>query len=359
MKIGLIGLPLVGKTTLYNLLTQSDAAVSKFLTGKTEPNLGMAKVPDLRIDWLSQLFKPKKTIYAQIETTDLPGLSHDSASGSNAFLQNIRQVDALVHVIRTFEASDIEHVDGKVDPLRDFNNVNAELLLADMDFVEKRIQRIQSGKKVTAEQKIEQEALQKYLQALEEEKPLREVILTEEETASIQHYAFFTNLPQLVVINVDETQFKSGNYPNQDTLEVAVKEKGYGYLVLCAEMENEIAKLPEEDQQLFMEDLGIQEAGTYRLARSMYELVGLISFFTVGEDEVRAWTIEKNLEAKKAAGKIHSDLERGFIRAEVVAYHDLREQGTMNRCKEKGLLRLEGKEYKVKDGDILNIRFNV
>lgn len=184
-------------------------------------------------------------------------------------------------------------------------------------------------------------------------------MLTEEETSSIQHYAFFTNLPQLVVVNVDETQFKSGNYPNQDTLEKAVKEKGYGYLVLCAEMENEIAKLPEEDQQLFMEDLGIQEAGTYRLARSMYELVGLISFFTVGEDEVRAWTIEKNLEAKKAAGKIHSDLERGFIRAEVVAYHDLKEQGTMNKCKEKGLLRLEGKEYKVKDGDILNIRFNV
>lgn len=359
MKIGLIGLPLVGKTTLYNLLTNSEAPTSKFLTGKTEPNLGMARVPDLRIDWLSRLFKPKKTIYAQIETTDLPGLSHDSDSGSNAFLHNIRQVDALVHVIRAFEAEEIEHVDGKIDPYRDFNNVNAELLLADMDFVEKRLQRIQTGKKITAEQKLEQEALLKYQEALEAEKPLSEVVLTEEEAESIKHYAFFTNLPQLIVLNVDESQFKLGKYPNQDQLEKAVDQKGYGFLTLCAEMENEIARLPEEDQALFMEDLGIEEAGTYRLARSMYELVGLISFFTVGEDEVRAWTIDKDLEAKKAAGKIHSDLERGFIRAEVVAYHDLFQQGTMNRCKEKGLLRLEGKEYRVKDGDILNIRFNV
>lgn len=359
MKIGLIGLPLVGKTTLYNLLTDSKAPTSKFLSGKTEPNLGMAKVPDLRIDWLSNLFKPKKTIYTQIETTDLPGLSHDSDTGSNAFLHNIRQVDALVQVVRAFEDQDIEHVDGKIDPLRDFNNVNAELLLADMDFVEKRLQRIQTGKKVTTEQKIEQDALRKYLAALEEEKPLSEVELTEAEAESIQHYAFFTNLPQLIVVNVDESQFKSGEYPNRIQLEEAVRQQGYGLLVLCAEMENEIAHLPSEDQALFMEDLGISEAGTYRLARSMYELVGLISFFTVGEDEVRAWTIEKDLEAKKAAGKIHSDLERGFIRAEVVAYQDLFQQGTMNRCKEKGLLRLEGKEYKVKDGDILNIRFNV
>jgi hypothetical protein len=359
VKIGLIGLPLVGKTTLYNLLTDSEAATSKFLTGKTEPNLGMAKVPDLRIDWLSSLFKPKKTIFTQIETTDLPGLSHDSDTGSNAFLHNIRQVDALVQVIRAFEDNDIEHVDGKIDPFRDFNNVNAELLLADMDFVEKRLQRIQTGKKVTAEQKLEQDALHKYLKALEEEKPLSEVTLTEAEAETIKHYSFFTNLPQLIVINVDESQFKSGKYPTQEQLEEAVRQQGYGLLVLCAEMENEIAHLPQEDQALFMEDLGIVEAGTYRLARSMYELVGLISFFTVGEDEVRAWTIEKDLEAKKAAGKIHSDLERGFIRAEVVAYHDLFQQGTMNRCKEKGLLRLEGKEYKVKDGDILNIRFNV
>lgn len=288
MKIGLIGLPLVGKTTLFNLLTDSDAEISEFLSGKTESNFGMGKVPDLRIDWLSDLFKPKKTIYAQIEITDLPGLTHDSATGGNAFLHNIRQIDAVVHVIRAFKAENVAHVDDKVDPWRDFNNINAELLLADMDFVEKRLQRILSGKKITTEQKLEQEALHKYLAALEEEKPLSEVELTEAEAEAIKNYAFFTNLPQLVVVNVDEDQYKAGHYPNQEQLEAVAKEKGYGYLMLCAEMENEISRLPQEDQQLFMEDLGIEEAGTYRLARSMYGLLGLISFFTVGEDEVRA-----------------------------------------------------------------------
>src|SRR5665647_775958 len=359
MKIGLIGLPLVGKTTLFNLLTDGNAETSKYLSGRTELNLGMAKVPDIRIDWLSKLYKPRKTTYAQIEITDLPGLSREGSTGGNSFLDQIRQVDALVHVVRAFHSDDLEHVDGNVDPIRDLNNIDAELLLADLDFIEKRLQRIQSGKKITPEQNLELAALAKYQAALEDEKPLREVALSEAETVSLQNYAFFSMLPQLVVVNVDEVQFKAEDFPSKAKVEQTLQEKGYGYLVICAEMENEIAQLPEEDRALFMEDLGITEAGTYRLARSMYELVHLISFFTSGEDEVRAWTITKGLGAKKAAGKIHSDLERGFIRAEVVAYEDLHTYGTVGKCKEKGLLRLEGKEYIVKDGDILNIRFNV
>lgn len=358
MKIGLIGLPLAGKTTLFNLLCDASAETSRFLSGRTEPNHGMARVPDLRIDWLSELYKPKRTIYAQIETTDLPGLQHGEGGGSNSFLQQIRQVDALVQVVRAFRA-DIDHVDGSIDALRDLDNVQAELLLADLDMIEKRIERIRGGKKITDEQKQETEILAKCRGALEEERPLATLDLSEDEEAMLVHYGFFTQLPQLIVVNVDEDQFKAGDYPQKAELEAWAEQRGYRIVTLCAAMEEEIAKLPTEDRLMFMEDLGVSEAGSYRLAREMYALADLISFFTVGEDEVRAWTISAGLNAKQAAGKIHSDLERGFIRAETAAYDDLREHGSMAKLKEKGLLRLEGKDYIVKDGDILNIRFNV
>lgn len=360
MKIGIIGLPLVGKTTLFNLLTQAEAETSKFYSGRTEANHGMARVPDERIDWLSAQFKPRKTIYAQIEVTDLPGLTHNVEGGSgNPFLANIRTVDALVHVVRAFGGDEIEHVEGNLNPVRDIDSVNSELLLADLDLIERRIERIKTGKKVIPEQKIEMDALQKCYEALEKELPLTTVTLSEAEAATLQHYEFFTEKPQLVVINVDEAQFKANDYPQKQQIEAMLQEKGIPVLVLCAQTEREIAELPAEDRELFMADLGVDHPGTYRLARSMYDLLGLIAFFTVGEDEVRAWTIKKGLDAKRASGKIHSDLERGFIRAEVVSYDALREHGTMAKCKEKGVFRLEGKDYIVKDGDILNIRFNV
>ena len=359
MKIGLIGLPLAGKTTLFNLLCDTSAETSRFLSGRKEPNHGMARVPDRRIDWLSALYKPKRTIYAQMETTDLPGLQHGEGSGGNSFLQQIRQVDALVQVVRAFAMDDIDHVDGTIDPWRDLNNVQAELLLADLDMIEKRLERVKTGKKVTDEQKQEIELLAICRDALEEEKPLATLNFSEAEQAMLIHYGFLTQMPQLIVMNVDEIQFKDQSYPHQGDIEQWATMRGYRVVTLCAAMEEEIAKLPEEDRALFMEDLGIEDSGSYRLAREMYSLVGLISFFTVGEDEVRAWTIACGLNAKQAAGKIHSDLERGFIRAETAAYSDLVEHGSMVKLKEKGLLRLEGKEYPVKDGDILNIRFNV
>lgn len=359
MKIGLVGLPLAGKTTLFNLLTQSEIETSQFYSGKLDANFAMAQVPDLRVDHLTTLYKPRKTIYAQIEITDLPGLKSDGSASGNIFLQNVRKVDALVHVIRAFADENVEHLDGSIDPLRDFNNLNAELYLADLDFVEKRLQRIESGKKITSEQKAEYSALKKYLEALEKEESLKSVELEDEEREAVQHYSFFSEMPQLVVINTDETSFKAGNYLNSEALEQAISQKGYSSLLLSAKIEGEIGQLPKEDRSIFMEDLGLTEAGTYRLARQMYQLLGQISFFTVGEDEVRAWTIDRDLAAKKAAGKIHSDLERGFIRAEVVAYKDILEWGSFNKCKEKGLVRLEGKDYPVKDGDIINVRFNV
>ena len=358
MKIGLIGLPLVGKTTLYNLLCATNMPTSNFLSGRTEPNHGMARVPDMRIDWLRDLYKPKRTIYAQIETTDLPGLRHGENSGGNSFLQQIRQVDALVHVVRAFN-SDVEHIDGSVDPLRDLDHVQAELLLADLDLVEKRIERIKTGKKVTDEQKKEIEMLLKCQQALEDEKPLASLDFSDLEKEMMIHYGFFTQLPQLIVVNVDEAQYKQQSFPKEAEVREWANARSFPLLPLCAAMEEEIDKLPLEDRELFMADLGIEVSGSYVLAREMYALVGLISFFTVGEDEVRAWTINLGTEAKQAAGKIHSDLERGFIRAETASYTDLREHGSLPKLKEKGLLRLEGKEYIVKDGDILNIRYNV
>lgn len=359
MKIGLVGLPLAGKTTLYNLLTGNNLETSQFYSGKMDANLGMAQVPDVRADHLLQIYKSKRVVNAQLEITDLPGLKSDRLGSGNLFLQNVRKVDALVHVIRAFDDANVEHLDGDLDPLRDFNNLNAELYLADLDFLEKRIERIQNGKKITPEHRLEQSALEKYLQALEEEQPLHSVELSEEEADAIKHYSFFSQVPQLVVINTDEESFKNQSYKNQEELDKAIKEQGYGRLLLSAKIEGEIAELPPEDRELFMEDLGLKETGAYRLAREMYALLGQISFFTVGENEVRVWTIDQDLPARKAAGKIHSDMERGFIRAEVVAYDDLKEHGSFNKCKEKGLVRLEGKEYPVKDGDVITIRFNV
>lgn len=362
MEIGLVGLPMVGKTTIFNLVTNAGVETSNYLTGKTETNVGMAKVPDKRINYLSDMFKPKKTTFAQIKFSDVPGLVRGSSQGKgvgNRFLDSIRNSDLLVHVVRAFENPDVPHAEGSIDPMRDVETINLELLLADLDLVEKRIERIKGGKKIKKEMFAELEVLQRLLEALENEVPLHQVELSDKEREMLQNYSFFSEKPSIIVVNTGEEQFKSGDYPRKHELESWAAEKGTKLLEVCGQAEMEIAQLPEEDREMFMEDLGIEESGIDRMARAAYDYLGLISFFTVGEDEVKAWTIKRDTIAKKAAGKIHTDLERGFIRAEVIHFDDLKACGSMAAARDKGLVRLEGKEYVVKDGDILNIRFNV
>ena len=360
--VALIGLPMVGKTTIFNLVTAAGVETSKFLSGKSETNVGIALVPDRRIDLLARLYQPRKTTYAQIQFSDVPGLVRGSSQGKgvgNKFLDAIRNVEILVHVVRVFDDPDVIHVDDHVDPLRDVETIGFELLLADLDLIEKRLERIRAGKKITKEAEAEMVVLQKCLEALENEVPIGRLDLKPEERELLRTYSFFTEKPLILVANTDEQQFRSGTYPGRDRLHQLARDKGLQFLEVCGLVEMEIQQLPEEDRQLFVEDLGLSESGVDRLARAAYETLGLISFFTVGEDEVKAWTITRDLVARQAAGKIHSDLERGFIRAEVVKYEDLEALGNMTRVKEKGLARLEGKDYPVQDGDIMNIRFNV
>ncbi|MGI6588849.1 MAG: redox-regulated ATPase YchF [Peptococcia bacterium] len=359
MKIGLVGLPLTGKTTFFNLLTSGKAETG---SGKIDANLGTARVPDPRIDFLSDLYQPRKTIYAQIDCIDIAGLISSQGgqkSGASKFLNDVRVCDALVHVLRAFQNPQVVHVQEEINPARDLETVEMELLFADMELIEKRIERIRTGKKITKEDQAELARLEKSYAVLEEGKSMRDVDLSEEERDTMKNYAFLTEKPRLAVVNVDEEQFKQNDYPHRQELEALCKEKNIRLLEICAQMEGEINELDEEDKALFMADLGLTEAGIELLARNAYEHLGLISFFTVGEDEVRAWTIAQGTTAKEAAGKIHSDIERGFIRAEVVKYKDIQELGTMAKVKEKGLFRLEGKTYVVEDGDIINFRFNV
>ncbi|HHZ16074.1 MAG TPA: redox-regulated ATPase YchF [Clostridia bacterium] len=359
MKIGLIGLPATGKTTLFNLLTGGKAATG---SGKTEANLGTARVPDQRIDFLSDLYRPRKTIYAQIDFIDIAGLvtgQEGQKSGSGKFLNDVRVCDALVHVLKAFGDSYANPETGDINPAADLESVETEILFADMELIEKRIERIRSGKKINKENQEELARLEKCYQVLEEGKSMRDVELSEEERTAMRNYAFLTEKPRLAVVNLDEEQFREKEYPHRAELVALCAEKNIPLLEICAQMELEIGELNEEDKALFMADLGLEETGIERLARTAYAHLGLISFFTVGEDEVRAWTIPQGITAKEAAGKIHSDIERGFIRAEVVKYQDLYELGSMTKVKEKGLFRLEGKTYLVEDGDIINFRFNV
>lgn len=361
MKIGLVGLPLTGKTTLFNLLTNARAATGTY-AGNTGTNVGIARVPDKRIDFLSRLYNPKKTSYAQIEFVDIAGLAASSdghKSGAAKFLNDVRNCDALVHVVRAFRNEDIPHVNPELNPARDLEAVEMELLFADLELIEKRIERIKSGKKITKENAEEMALLERCYQELESGAFMSEVNITDQERTNLKNYAFLTEKPRLAVVNLDEEQFKCGEYPAKERTEQLCAEKNIPLLLICAQMELEISELPEEDKQIFMEDLGLKETGIELLARNVYRHLGLLSFFTVGEDEVKAWTIKAGLHAKEAAGKIHSDIERGFIRAEVVRYEDLAQLGNMAKVKEKGLFRLEGKDYPVQDGDIINFRFNI
>jgi GTP-binding protein YchF len=297
-----------------------------------------------------------------IDFIDVPGLVSGSSTGKgveNQFLEDIRKADALVHIVRAFENRDVLHVDGSIDPLRDIETINMELLFADLGVIDNRIARIQGGKKVTKENLAELEALKKCKAGLEKGLLIHQIQLTEEEKDLLKSFGFLSEKPIMLVLNVDENGLKNKNYTQRDQIVEYSASQKVPLIEVCAKAEMEISELPEEDRQMFMEELGIEKSGIGMLANTTYDYMGLISFLTAGEDEVRAWTIKKDTNARKAASKIHSDIERGFIRAEVVKYNDLRELGNMHKIKEKGLYRLEGKDYIVHDGDIIEFRFNV
>lgn len=364
MKIGIIGLPLTGKTTLFNLLTNSEIEVAEFSQGKIEANQGTAMVPDERIHFLSDLNNAKKKSFAIIELIDIPGLEKGASEGKgvgNQFLENIRKTDTLVHVIRTFENENIMHPNGEINPIDDIDTINMELLFADLQVIENRIEKIEDTRKnkVTKEQIEELEVLKKCKEGLENGLLLNKIDFSKREEEVLKTFSFLSERPMILVVNIDEDQLISGEYPGKEDLEKYSKDTNTPVIEICAKVEQEISQLNPEDKELFMEDLGIEESGIDRLSKTAYDYLGLISFLTAGEKQVKAWTIKKDTPAPQAAGKIHTDIEKGFIRAEICRFKDIKEHGSMSKCKELGLVTLEGKEYIVQDGDIIDFRFNV
>jgi ribosome-binding ATPase len=366
MKVGIIGLPGSGKTAVFNAVTGANAAVGAF-SGAADPNLGVVPVPDLRQDWLSDLYKPKKTISATVELVDVAGLVPGAAQKdgfSPQLIQHLRQVDALVHVVRAFTDPAVPHPDGSVDALRDAELLELELILADLSVVQKRldkldmeIQRKKAAEKITAEQ--EKEMLLRFKDLLTSEQPLRQVQLNEEEAKIVRGYTFLSQKPLLLLANIDEAEIGKADTTALKRLEPFAKAKGAPLLAFSARAEMDIAQMAEAERGEFLAALGIEVPGRDKLIRACYELLNVIPFFTVGEDEVKAWTITAGTIAQEAARKIHSDIARGFIRAEVVPFDGLKQCGSWNGAKEKGLVRLEGKEYIVQNGDCINFRFAV
>ena len=361
---GIVGLPNVGKSTLFNAITQAGAESANYPFCTIDPNVGIVEVPDHRLNKLTELVQPKKTVPTAFEFTDIAGIVKGASKGEglgNKFLSHIREVDAICQVVRCFADDNITHVAGKVDPIDDIEVINLELILADLESVEKRIGRVSKlAKQKDKDSVFELEILEKLKEAFEADKPARTVEFTEEQMKLVKGLHLLTIKPVLYVANVseDDVADPSSNEYVQQVKEFAAKDNAE-VIVICAKIESEIAELDGEETEMFLQELGIEESGLDQLIRAAYNLLGLATYFTAGVQEVRAWTFRKGMKAPQCAGVIHSDFEKGFIRAETVSYEDLVAAGNMTAAKEAGKVRLEGKEYIVKDGDVMHFRFNV
>ena len=363
MKLGIVGLPNVGKSTLFNSITKAGAECANYPFCTIEPNVGVVPVPDERLDVLTKMYKPQKTTHAVIEFVDIAGLVKGASKGEglgNKFLSHIRETDAICEVVRCFEDSNVVHVDGNIDPIRDIETINLELIFADIETVNKRLEKAKKNLKADKKYQEEIDLLEKIKESLENGISARAIDFNEDEQALVKDMFLLTTKPILYIANVSEEQLADAENDQmvKKVKEYAEKEKAE-VIPLCVKVEEELSGLDDKDKKEMLEMLGLEESGLDKVIKKSYDLLGLMSFLTAGEPEVRAWTIKKGTKAPKAAGKIHSDIERGFIKAEVVSFKDLVEQGSMVAAKEKGLVRAEGKDYIMQDGDIVLFKFNV
>ena len=364
MKLGIVGLPNVGKSTLFNAITNAGAQSANYPFCTIEPNVGVVAVPDKRLDKLAEMYEPEKFTPATIEFVDIAGLVKGASKGEglgNKFLSNIREVDAIVHVVRCFEDGEIVHVEGSIGPKRDIEVINLELIFSDLDILERRIDKAVKAAKGDKKYLAEVDLLNRVKAHLEEGKSARSMEFTDEEKAIMADIPLLSNKPIIYVANMSEDDFNGKLDSNpfyNEVLQIA-REENSEVVPICARLEEEIADMSKEDKMMFLEELGLKESGLDRLIKAGYHLLGLISYLTAGKPEVRAWTITRGTKAPQAAGKIHSDFERGFIRAEVISYEDLIANGSIAAAKEKGLVRSEGKDYVMQDGDVVLFRFNV
>lgn len=363
MKLGIVGLPNVGKSTLFNAITAAGAESANYPFCTIEPNVGVVTVPDERLDCLEEIYNSKKKLPTAIEFFDIAGLVKGASKGEglgNKFLSHIREVQAIVHVVRCFEDENITHVEGSIDPIRDIEIIDIELILSDLEIMSRRLSK--SEKLVKSDKSLLKEVaiVKKIVEALEEGKPVRMLEFDDEDTKFVNYLNLLSNKPVVYATNISEEDIVADT-PNKfvEAVLELVKDQDAEVITLCGKVESEISELEEEEKKEFLNELGLEQSGLDKLIKVSYKLLGLISFLTAGPKEVRAWTIKEGTKAPQAAGKIHSDIEKGFIRAEVINFNDLKECGSITRAKEKGMLRLEGKDYVMKDGDVVEYRFNV